>query len=136
MSESTGARFQSICHWRKMEIIYRWSSLTTDSGGSWKGGVLLVSRHWGINVALPSSKHGYMFANKGGNLIEFRSDGGQNNWRKHLYTIYGQAIKMFFLTSAMVRSMQQPRLWIQSNKRYSNKTCEVKYYLPVYCQQF
>ena len=32
----------------------------------------------------------------GGDLIEFRSDGGQNNYRKHLYTIYFQAFKIFF----------------------------------------
>lgn len=71
-----------------------------DSDGSWEGWYdrsgPQICRHWWINMVCPSSKHVYLFDNVAVNLIEFRSDGGQNNESKRLYATYVQAFKMFF----------------------------------------
>lgn len=129
MSESTGARFQGICHWE------RWKEFIDEHLSLWilmalerhnvTGAVLLVCRHWWINMVCPSSPHVHLFdmclwtwLNSG--VMAFKI------MKENIYTLFMfRPLKCFLNFSHGEKHSANKTL-------NSNKTCEVThYYLPV-----
>lgn len=123
--------------WGKMEVIYRWSTLTMDSDGSWEGrcdkicppvadiGELTWSAQV-LNIRICLTIRLGTWLHSG--MTEVKITKEHTPIR---YTCSG--LKSVFFTSAVVRNTQPTRLRIRSHKRYPDDTPVrwPRYYPPV-----